>query len=85
MQYTDFSRAFFTAPMSYGFTAHGHEQPHYAKQRGTAFHAPTGIPIITTQMFVGISWTEFFFLNQIKNVGRNLIYSFSLLAPEFGI
>ena len=60
MQYTDFSKEFFTFTVSYGFTIHGQVKLHYACKRGTAFNAQIFMKIIIVQIFVGISCTEFF-------------------------
>jgi len=60
LQYTDFSKAFFTFTMSYGFTVHEQVKLHCAHKKGAAFHAPIFIEIIITQIFVGISCTKFF-------------------------
>jgi len=53
--------------MSYGFTVHEQVTLHYAHKKGTAFHGPIFIKIVITQIFVGISCTEFF-PNQMRNV-----------------
>jgi len=39
MQYTDFSKVFFTFTMSYGFTVYEQVKLHCAHKKGTAFHA----------------------------------------------
>lgn len=67
LKYTDFSKAFSTFKMSYGFTVHGQVKLHCAHKKGAAFHTRIFIKIIITQIFVGISCTEFF-PNQMRNV-----------------
>jgi len=77
LQYTDFSKTFFIFTVSYFFTVHEQVKLHYDHKKGTAFHALIFIKIMNTQIFVGISCTEFL-PNQMRNVeiGRNLIYDF---------